>query len=173
MKIGIISDTHGRLNPEVVRLFAGVDHIIHAGDIGEEQILEELAAIAPLTAVAGNIDDFRCGSAGREARVELEGLRFYVTHIIDRPRRLDSTVANAIASNPADVVVFGHSHLPHNERVGDLWFFNPASAGPRRFSYPESVGFFEKRGEEWRAWHQPLNERSADALTETMNQLGR
>lgn len=172
MRIGIISDTHGHLHPRVAELFAGVDHIIHAGDIGDEQILAALESLAPLTAVAGNIDDFHCGSAGVEARVELEGLRFYVTHIIDRPRKMAGTVLSALRREPADVLIFGHSHLPHNEKIDDLWFFNPASAGPRRFNYPESVGFFEKKGSApWRAWHEPLNERSAEALVEHMNQL--
>ena len=81
----MISDTHGRLDEAVVECFRGVDHIVHAGDIGDENILDRLRALAPLTAVAGNIDDFQCGDAGTEATAELGGLRLYVTHILDRP----------------------------------------------------------------------------------------
>ena len=72
---------------------------------------------------------------------------------------------------PADVVLFGHSHLPHDERVDGVWYFNPASAGPRRFDYPVSVGIFEKTRGRWRARHVPLDARSAGALQAHMNQL--
>lgn len=131
--VGVISDTHAMLRPEVEAVFRGVDHIIHAGDIGDPAILEQLGKLAPLTAVAGNIEDFQCGPAGEEARVELGGVRFYVTHIVDRPSRLRSEVRQALARSPADVVIFGHSHLPHDEVIDGVRFFNRASAGPRRF----------------------------------------
>lgn len=170
MRIGVISDTHGTLHPRIFELFDGVDHILHAGDIGDEQILDELAAIAPLTAVAGNIDGFRCGAAREEARIQLGGLRFYLTHILERPHKLRAEVANALAKEPADVVIFGHSHLPHNEKWGGLWFFNPASAGPRRFDYPTSVGFFEKDGAgQWHAWHAALDSRSEKVLASAVH----
>ena len=117
MRIGVISDTHGLLRPEVFEAFRGVDHILHSGDIGGEDVLDEL-------------------------------------------RR-----------EPANVVIFGHSHLPHDERVGGVWYFNPASAGPRRFDYPVSVGIFEKTGATWRARHVPLDARSERALAAHMNQL--
>lgn len=176
MKIGVISDTHGSVHPRVFELFAGVDHILHAGDIGGEDVLVELEAIAPVTAVAGNVDGFRCGAAGEEARVTLGGLRFYLTHVLDRPRRPRAEVEVALTRAPADVVVFGHSHLPHNERLGDVWYFNPASAGPRRFDYPTSVGFFEQgAGGAWHAWHAGLDPRSEQVLAsgKHMNQLSR
>ncbi len=176
MRIGVISDTHGRLPARVFELFEGVEHILHAGDIGNEDILIELRAIAPVTAVAGNVDGFSCGGAGEFARVELGGMRFLLTHILDRPHRMRSEVAAELAKEPADVVVFGHSHLPHNERVGNVWFFNPASAGPRRFDYPVGVGFFEKDASgAWKARHVGLDERSETVLREGrhMNRLSR
>lgn len=176
MKIGVISDTHGAVHPRVFDLFEGVDHILHAGDIGHEDVLIELRAIAPVTAVAGNVDGFRCGEAGAEARIELGGLRFYLTHILDRPAKPRLEVQTELARQPADVVVFGHSHLPHNEQRGAVWFFNPASAGPRRFDYPTSVGFFEKDEKgAWRAWHAGLDVRSEQVLASGhhMNQLSR
>ena len=176
MRIGIISDTHGQVAPEVFTLFDGVDHILHAGDIGGEDVLVELSVLAPVTAVAGNVDGFSCGEAGEFARVELGGLRFLVTHMLERPGRMRPEVCRELAAEPADVIVFGHSHLPHNEHVDGLWLFNPASSGPRRFDYPRSVGFFERdaRGE-WKAWHVGLDERSQASLEQGahLNQLSR
>lgn len=171
MRIGIISDTHGQLHPAVAEHFAGVDHIIHAGDIGDSTILDRLRAIAPVTAVAGNIDGFSCDDAGLEARVGLGGLEFYVLHILDRPARPSKQFLEAMSKKSADVVIFGHSHLPHNEKRGGHWFFNPASSGPRRFDYPRSVGIFELLRGAWSARHIPLDERSEVALQKYMNAL--
>lgn len=171
VRVGIISDTHALLRPEVKAVFQNVDHIIHAGDIGDPAILEQLRDLAPLTAVAGNIEDFQCGSASEEARVEIGGLRFYVTHIVDRPSRLRNEVRLALEKSPADVVIFGHSHLPHDEVIGGVRYFNPASAGPRRFDYPVSVGLMELRNGSVRSKHVPLDRRSAGALETYMNRL--
>lgn len=176
LRIGVISDTHGLLRPEVLEVFADVDHILHAGDLGGEDVLTQLRVLAPVTAVAGNVDGFRCGDAGREARVELGGLRFYLTHILDRPSALLPEVRQALRAEPADVVVFGHSHLPHDELRDGLWFFNPASAGPRRFDYPASVGLFERDGQgRWTAQHIGLDQRSRAVLAsgKHVNQLSR
>ena len=173
MRIGIISDTHGLLRPEVFAAFRGVDHILHSGDIGGEEIIDALAAIAPVTACAGNVDGFRCGPAGETARAEIDGLRFLLVHILDRPQRPRPEVLAELRRAPADVVLFGHSHLPHDERTGGVWYFNPASAGPRRFDYPVSVGIFEKLRGGWRARHLPLDARSEEALGKHMNQLSR
>lgn len=173
MRIGVISDTHGLLRPEVFQAFAGVDHILHAGDIGGEDVLDDLRAIAPLTACAGNVDNFACGDAGEMARVTLDGQRFLLVHVLDRPQRLREGVRRALAESPADVVVFGHSHLPHDETLGGVWYFNPASAGPRRFDYPVSVGLFEKVQGRWRARHLPLDQRSEAALLLHRNDLSR
>ena len=96
MRIGVISDTHGLLNPRVFELFDGVDHILHAGDIGAEDVLLALRAIAPVTAVAGNIDNFQLGDAGVDARIHLGGARFFITHILDRPHDLRPEVARSL-----------------------------------------------------------------------------
>ena len=176
LRIGVISDTHGLLRPEALEVFAGVDHILHAGDIGGEDVLEALRALAPVTAVAGNVDGFRCGEAGPEARVTLGGLRFYLVHILDRPARPRPEVAAALREKQSDVIVFGHSHLPHDERRDGFWFFNPASAGPRRFDYPVSVGLFERDlAGRWRARHVGLDPRSQEVLAagKHLNQLSR
>jgi putative phosphoesterase len=171
MRIGVISDTHGLVRPEVFEAFRGVDRILHAGDIGGEDVLDELSAIAPVTACAGNVDNFHCGPAREMARAEIAGLRFLLVHILDRPARPRPEVLAELDRAPADVVLFGHSHLPHDERLGGVWFFNPASAGPRRFDYPVSVGIFEKSRGAWSAHHVPLDARSQGALAAHLNQL--
>ena len=149
MRIGVISDTHGLVRPEVREVFSGVDHILHAGDIGGEEVLAELGAIAPVTACAGNNDGWRCGAAGKTARATLDGLRFLLVHVRD-------DAEEQLRSEPADVVVFGHSHKPLDEQGNGIWWFNPGSAGPRRFSLPVCVGLFERVRGKWRARHVPL-----------------
>jgi len=167
-RIGVISDTHGVLHPAVPDVFANVDAIIHAGDIGGEHVLEALRKLAPLTSVDGNNDD----ATGEEiVRTKLGTLRVLLTHILPRPHRLARRVVASLREEPADVVVFGHSHLPHNEIVSGVRYFNPASSGPRRFDYPVSVGLFEKTGREWNAVHVALDARSVDALKLRMNAL--
>jgi putative phosphoesterase len=134
MIIGVISDTHGLLRPEALRALEGADRIIHAGDVGAPEVLEALARIAPLTAVRGNNDyepwaDVLPLTAVLEAGAAL----VYVLH--DR---------NDLDLDPAAVgfrvVVAGHSHKPGQERQGGVLYFNPGSAGPRRFRLPISVG---------------------------------
>jgi len=172
LRIGIVSDTHGFLRPEVLDAFAGASHILHAGDIGRVEVLRDLERIAPVTAVAGNNDGFRCGKAGITARVELGGVRFFLTHILDRPQRPRPEVVRELLRQPADVVVFGHSHLPHDELIDGVRYLNPASAGPRRFSLPVSVAVLEVgRGKVRSVRFLPLDQRSEAALQKHMNQL--
>ena len=134
MVIGVISDTHGLLRPEAVAALQGVDRIIHAGDIGAPEVLAALAAIAPVTAVRGNNDTGPWASALAETEVvEAAGVSMYVIHDV-----------GALDVDPAaggfGVVIAGHSHRPRNElRDGVLWF-NPGSAGPRRFRLPIALG---------------------------------
>lgn len=169
-RIGVIADTHGVLHPAVPDVFANVDAILHAGDIGGAHILAALRTIAPVTSVAGNNDD---GMGEEIRRKTLGDLRVLLTHILPRPHKLAARVAESLRKSPADVVVFGHSHLPHNEVVGGVRYFNPASAGPRRFDYPVAIGLLEKKGRVWRAIHVALDERSREALQKRMNQLSR
>ncbi|HET8772206.1 MAG TPA: metallophosphoesterase family protein [Thermoanaerobaculia bacterium] len=168
LRIGLISDTHGVVHPRVPELFANVDHIIHAGDVGGAHVLQDLRALAPLTYVDGNNDD----ATGEDIlRFELAGLRVLLTHILPRPAKPASRVVQSLREREADLVVFGHSHLPHNERLGGVTYFNPASAGPRRFDYPVSLGYLEKRGKDWSVTHVALDDRSVEALKHRMNQL--
>lgn len=167
-RIGVIADTHGLLRPEVAGVFTGVDHILHAGDIGGASIVDALRAIAPVTFVLGNNDN---ATGDDVVRMNVGDLRVLLTHILPRPRKPSASGTESLRRRVADVVVFGHSHLPHNERIDGVLFFNPASAGPRRFDYPVSVGMLEKRDGTWRALHIALDERSKTALGKKMNQL--
>lgn len=173
MRLGVISDTHGRVHPSVAAHFRGVDAILHAGDIGGEEILEELEAIAPVTAVAGNTDGFRCGDATEFAVFRDGPSPIVLVHILDHPARVRREVTDQTKRWQARTVVFGHSHLPHDEIIGDIHYFNPASAGPRRFDYPMSIGILEWSTGRWRGKHIALDRRSEDALKQTMNQLTR
>lgn len=169
-RIGVISDTHGVVHPAVLDVFANVDAIVHAGDIGGVHVLAALRALAPLTAVEGNNDD----STGETiVRTKVGTLRLLITHILPRPHKPAARVVASLRDQSADVVVFGHSHLPHNELLDGIRYFNPASSGPRRFDYPVSVGLFEKKGRDWTAVHVALDERSVEALKKRMNQMSR
>ena len=134
MIIGVISDTHGLLRPEAVAALRGAERIIHAGDIGTPDLLSSLAEIAPVTAVRGNND--KGAWAARIPSTELieaQGVSIYVVHDV---HELDLDPAAA----GVGVVIAGHSHQPSQEVRGGVLFFNPGSAGPRRFRLPISLG---------------------------------
>jgi hypothetical protein len=135
MLIGVISDTHGLLRPESVAALRGVEHILHAGDVGDVAILDELRKIAPVTAIRGNVDmSGACAKLPATDVVELGGKLFYLVHSV-----LDLDV-NPVAAGIA-MVVSGHSHKASVQVRDGVVFFNPGSAGPRRFSLPVTVGF--------------------------------
>ncbi|MDX1741696.1 MAG: metallophosphoesterase family protein [Rhodothermales bacterium] len=133
MLIGIISDTHGYLHPSVHTDFAGVDLILHAGDVGRVEIIDELSTIAPVRGVFGNVDGMDIRRIWPEHdRFELEGMQFWMTHIGGRPGRYDSMVAERLKSDPPDVFICGHSHILRIERddkLGRMLFINPGAAG--------------------------------------------
>ena len=130
LRIGVLSDTHGLLRPEALEHLRGADHIIHAGDIGASGIIEALEAIAPTTAIRGNVDTASWAARFPETvTIHLGGLRIHVLH--DR-KSLDPSVLEG----GVDVVISGHSHRPGIERSGGILFLNPGSAGPRRFRLP-------------------------------------
>jgi putative phosphoesterase len=136
MKIGVISDTHGHLDPKVFKLFAGVDHILHGGDIGLPVLILELEEIAPVTAVLGNND---VGMSFRETEVKTLGERTVLVHHIVNPHRLVDPVAERIRNARPNIVVFGHTHQPFNETIEDTLFLNPGYSGKPRFAMPRSV----------------------------------
>jgi putative phosphoesterase len=136
-EIGLISDTHGMLRNEVHAALAGVSLILHAGDVGGETILGELALIAPVQAVYGNCDAPWDASLAQERVVEVDGVRIHVSHghEVGRPN-----AERLIAKYPGfDVLVYGHSHIQKVERVGAVLVVNPGAAGPRRSDLHASV----------------------------------
>lgn len=133
LNIGLISDTHGLLRPEAIRELTGVDHILHAGDVGDAAILDRLRNIAPLTAIRGNVDVAGvCGALPATEAVELGGRLFYLVH------SLQDLDINPVAAEVA-VVVYGHSHRPEIRERDGVVYLNPGSAGPRRFQLPVTV----------------------------------
>ncbi len=135
-KIGVISDTHGHLDPKIAELFKGVAHILHAGDIGLPWLILELQDIAPVTAVSGNTD---VGLEYKESElVQIDGRKFLLHHVVD-PRDPDDKIKRRIIRNNPDVVVFGHTHKRFCEQIGQTLFFNPGYAGKPRFNLPRSV----------------------------------
>jgi uncharacterized protein len=135
MLIGVISDTHGLLRPEAVAALRGVEHILHAGDVGDIEILDALQEIAPVTAIRGNVDVYgACAELPATDVVELGGQLFYLVHSV---HDLD---INPKAAGVA-MVVSGHSHKASVTAKDGVVYFNPGSAGPKRFSLPVTVGF--------------------------------
>ena len=143
MRLGIISDTHGLLRPEVFEAFRQVDHILHAGDVGSESILLELETIAPVTAVYGNTDDWDLRARlPQVANVELDGFRIVVTHGDQFGSPTPEKLHDAFPE--AEIIVFGHTHRPLLTLVDVVvTVMNPGGAGARRFSLPPSVGIME------------------------------
>ena len=132
--IGVISDTHGLLRPEALKALRGSELIIHAGDVGDPEILNTLARIAPVTAIRGNIDKGAWAQKVPDSEVvELGGISIYVLHDLSQ-LDLKPEVAGFA------VVIYGHSHIPKQETRGGVLYFNPGSAGPRRFRLPVTVG---------------------------------
>ena len=134
MRIGVISDTHGLLRPAAIEALQGVEHILHAGDVGDPAILEALRQVAPVTAIRGNIDvGGACGYLPATEVITLGSYAFYMLH--DRHALdLDPVAAGFSA------VISGHSHKPLIELRKGVLYMNPGSAGPRRFSLPISLG---------------------------------
>ena len=141
MRIGVISDTHGLLRPEAIAALRGSDRILHAGDVGDPGILDRLRELAPVTAVRGNVDRGPWAAALPETElVEIAGLSIYLIHDLGQ---LDLKPEAA----GIRVVIYGHSHQPKIEEKNGVIYFNPGSAGPRRFRLPITLGrlVIEKR----------------------------
>jgi uncharacterized protein len=143
MRLGVISDTHGLLRPEVFQAFERVDHILHAGDVGPADLLDQLATLAPVTAVYGNTDDFEVRRrVPQVAALELDGFDIVVTHGDQfgspTPEKLNA------AYPEAEIIIFGHTHRPLLTLVDVVvTVMNPGGAGHRRFSLAPTVGILE------------------------------
>lgn len=153
--IGVISDTHGLLRPEAVEALRGSDYIIHAGDVGDPRILDQLRDIAPLTAVRGNIDrEAWARELPKTDVLSVEGVDIYVLHdIADLDLKPEAAGFSA--------VIYGHSHVPKQETRNGVLYLNPGSAGPRRFRLPVTVARFEVRERRLEAAIVPLLRESA------------
>jgi putative phosphoesterase len=143
MRVGIISDTHGTLRSEVFDVFAAVDHILHGGDVGNLDLLTDLEALAPVTAVYGNTDGFEIrAQCAQVAELELDGFSIVVTHGDQFGSPNPQVLCTAFPA--AEIIVYGHTHRPKLELVDKtITVFNPGAAGPARFGVPPSVGIME------------------------------
>ena len=153
-RIGVISDTHNFFDPKIPKLFAGVDHILHGGDIGLPWVLLELEQIAPVTGVLGNTDDPGLGYRPTEV-LELAGRKVLLHHIVN-PKALADPPKARIARVRPDVVVFGHTHQPFCETIGRTLYFNPGYAGQSRFGMDRSVAVLHCDAQSIRAEYLPL-----------------
>ena len=141
MKIGVVSDTHGMLRPEVAPALKGVERILHLGDVGRPSILDELEKIAPVTAIRGNVDrEGTCGKLPETDVVLIEGHYIYMLHDL-KMLHLDPAAGRFAA------VLYGHTHVPNYHSKKGVLYFNPGSCGPRRFELPVSVGLLEINAE--------------------------
>jgi uncharacterized protein len=143
MRLGVISDTHGLLRPEVFDAFEGVDHILHAGDVGKAEILTHLRALAPVTAVYGNTDGMELRRMlPQVAMLELDGFDIVVTHGDQHGSPTPDTLHTEFPD--AQIIVYGHTHRPLLTIVDVVvTVMNPGGAGARRFKLPPSVGILE------------------------------
>ena len=143
MRLGVISDTHGMLRPQVFEIFREVDHILHGGDVGRSELLTELRALAPVTAVYGNTDGLDLRSElPQVAELELDGFAIVVTHGDQLGRPNPAKLHQAFPH--AEIIVYGHTHRPLLELVDKtITVMNPGGAGAPRFGIPPSVGILE------------------------------
>jgi hypothetical protein len=136
VKLGLLSDTHNQLDPRIPALFAGVAHVLHAGDVCRPSLIAELESIAPVTVALGNNDTH---AAWRETEVlEAAGHRLLVEHIVN-PRHPSAAFRTRLARLRPHVVVFGHTHRPFEETIDGILYLNPGSAGAPRFGLPRSI----------------------------------
>ena len=148
MKIGVLSDTHGFLDPKIPELFAGVGHILHAGDVGDPMIELELKFIAPVTVVVGNNDP---GLPFKETEVvTLASKKFLIHHIVN-PHKPAEKLKFRIQREQPDVVVFGHTHKRFCETIGGILFFNPGYVGKPKFGAERSAAILHCDNKEIRA----------------------
>lgn len=153
--VGLISDTHGLLRPEALTALAGSHLIVHAGDVGKPEILEQLRTVAPVVAVRGNIDrDAWASSLPESIVVEAGAARIFVLHDL-------SQLDRDPAESGCHVVVSGHSHKPGQTERGGVLYVNPGSAGPRRFRLPVTVARLDLRATPWAVEFVDLAERRA------------
>jgi uncharacterized protein len=140
VRIGVIADTHGLYDVAIKEHFATVGEILHAGDIGDRSVVERLKAIAPVTAVSGNIDEYEGSGFPRQVIIHRGSMTIAVCHVLYEKGKLTEEARAWLDREQPDVCVFGHSHRPTVDRYGTTILFNPGSAGPKRFTLPRGIG---------------------------------
>jgi putative phosphoesterase len=186
IRIGIITDTHGLFDPAVRRYFKNVDHILHAGDIGNRSVIEQLEQIAPVTAVSGNVDNYEQSSFPSEAVLDIAGRRFAIRHILYEGGKMTKEGQAFLKREQPDVCIFGHTHQPKTEWFDKTLLFNPGSAGPKRFKLLRGIGLLYLRGAEVKprlisladkvrhsSWYDGENNLLARAVSSANDGLGR
>ena len=165
MRIGLVSDTHGLVDPRLAEVLEGAELVLHAGDIVRPEILAVLREIAPLKAVRGNNDEGLPALARLPETVLLEvgALTLLLVHDLGPRERPKPPARPLLVRHHPELVVHGHSHRPGASRIGDTLFVNPGSAGPRRFSLPRSAAMLDVRGRDVRVSFFDLG-REAPAL---------
>jgi hypothetical protein len=159
VRIGVIADTHGLFDRAILRHFHGVDHILHAGDVGDPAVLDDLRTIAPVHVVSGNVDGYDRSGIAAESLLTLAGRRIAIRHILYEGGRLTEEGAAFLDQARPDLCIFGHTHKPAAIwREGTL-LFNPGSAGPKRFSLPRSLGLLTLTDDEMVPQHIQLADR--------------
>ncbi len=141
----MIADTHGLYDPAVERHFSGLDEILHAGDIGDPQVIRRLRQLAPVMAVSGNVDGFETSGYASRQVIRRGGVTIGLCHILYEKGKMANEVQAWLDREQPDVCVFGHSHKPTLDRYGRMVLFNPGSAGPKRFTLPRGIGILTIR----------------------------
>lgn len=139
-RIGVVSDTHGLFDAAIRVHFAGVDRILHAGDIGRLSVIERLKELAPVTAVSGNVDGFEASGVPPARVLTIGGHRIALYHRLYQGGAMTDDGRRFLEQSRADVFVFGHTHQPTIRWLNGVLLFNPGSAGPKRFRLSRSIG---------------------------------
>lgn len=165
IRIGIIADTHGFFDSTIVRHFHGVNHIIHAGDIGGRIVIAQLETIAPVTAVSGNVDEYEKSGFPTEAIIQLNGIHIAIRHVVFEAGKLTKEGRAFLDRTRPDICIFGHTHQPKNEWLNGTLLFNPGSAGPKRFKLPRGIGLLTISEGEISASHVTLADCAGQSYT--------
>ena len=160
IRIGIIADTHGLFDSTIVRHFHGVDHIIHAGDIGGRIVIDQLETIAPVIAVSGNVDEYEKSGFPTEAIIQLNGIHIAIRHVLFEAGKLTKEGKAFLDRTRPDICIFGHTHQSKNEWLKGTLLFNPGSAGPKRFKLSRRLGFLTISEGKVSAYHVTLADRA-------------
>jgi putative phosphoesterase len=159
LRIGVVADTHGLFDQAILRHFQGVDHILHAGDIGGGSVIEKLRAIAPVTVVSGNVDGYEESGYPSERIIRLAGRRIAIRHILFEGGKLTKEGRTFLEREQPDVCIFGHTHEQKIQWLGKTLLFNPGSAGPKRFKLTRGIALLRVSNRSVKPRLIPLSDR--------------